>query len=654
VDWVKFRDILTDGTDLNIRLSTPCEVELAVERFVKQIQQVAWECGEGRDPTGIRVWNVPVHIRRLISEKRRMRRLWHRDRYPGQKRELNRLTRHLKTVLAKYKADRFMAFTESLTTADKPLWLAARRALGCNVQSFSLQKPDGTWARTNEQIAELLGQHLQDTFTPHDVVHPLHPHIYDFLASPLQLSLPTRSFSPRETQNAIRTLPVGKAPGYDLLTARLLRQLPYKSILYLTYIFNAILRTSHYPIQWKFSIVVLFHKPGKPHHLPTSYRPISLLSLLSKLFEKLLMPRLREHLTIAQTIPSHQFGFRQSHSTIQQCHRLVDYISYALETKQYCSGVFLDVTQAFDRVWHDGLLFKLKGPLPDGLYRLMKSYLSERYFSVRQGDALSRIFSAAAGVPQGSVLGPTLFSVSISDVPTQPDTLTATYADDIAILASDSDPEAASKRTQDHLDLVASWLKLWKIKLSEAKSQHITFTLRRRDCPPVRINNVELTHHKAIKYLGLHLDRTLTWGAHVTATRLKARSRLYSLKRLLDGRSKLRLLHKLTLYKTMIKPIWTYGVELWGTAKPSHTKRIQAIQNKALRIITQCPFYVTNSTLHNDLGIPLVIDTAKRKYSTLHPTFHRHENPLVEAMSTPHIPGNPERRLRRLWPRDHL
>jgi hypothetical protein len=654
VNWINFGNRLSNLTDLNVRLSSAGEIEQAVETFTKQIQEVAWECSDGNQAPNRRMKNVPAYIRQLIVEKRRLRRMWQRNRYPRIKNELNRLTRNLKTILAQYRSDRFMAYTESLTSADKSLWQAARRALSYNLQSFSLQKPDGSWAKTNREIAEQFGQHLQDTFRPNDTDHQLHPDIHDFLETPLQLSFPPKTISPREVSCAIHSLPIGKAPGYDLITAKILRQLPRKSILFLTYVYNSILRTSHFPIQWRYSVVVLFPKPGKPHHLPSSYRPISLLSLLSKLFEKLLLPRLMEHLDSANSIPEHQFGFRNSHSTIQQCHRLVDTISLALENRQYCSGVFLDVTQAFDRVWHEGLLYKLKKVLSDGLYRIMVSYLSDRYFSVRQGDELSQLYVATAGVPQGSVLGPTLFSISVNDIPSHHDTLIATFADDIALLAIDNDPVNASQKIQQHLNLIETWTKLWKIKLSETKSQHITFTLRRQDCPTVYINNIAISHSNVVKYLGLFLDRRLTWNTHVTKTRQKLKTRFYQLKRLLDSRSRLQLSRKLTLYKTMIKPIWTYGVALWGSAKPSHTKRIQAIQNRILRTITQCPFYVSNTTLHNDMKLPLVTDTAKQLYRALHDKFQQHANPLIHNMHTLVIPGNPVRRLKRRWCRDLL
>jgi hypothetical protein len=112
-----------------------------------------------------------------------------------------------------------------------------------------------------------------------------------------------------------------------------------------------------------------------------TYRPISLLPIISKLLEKLLLKRLYSDTNLHDWIPSHQFGFRKAHSKIQQCHRITDIINKAFEKHKYCSAVFLDVSQAFDKVWHQGLLFKIKQTLPTGYLNILKSYLSNRYFT---------------------------------------------------------------------------------------------------------------------------------------------------------------------------------------------------------------------------------------------------------------------------------
>jgi hypothetical protein len=106
----------------------------------------------------------------------------------------------------------------------------------------------------------------------------------------------------------------------------------------------------YFPMQWKVATIILILKPGKPPHEPTCYRPISLLPILSKIFEKILLERLLHIAQHKQLLPDHQFGFRQGHSTTHQTHRIVHVINAALESKQYCSAAFLDVSQAFDRV----------------------------------------------------------------------------------------------------------------------------------------------------------------------------------------------------------------------------------------------------------------------------------------------------------------
>ncbi|CAK1579300.1 unnamed protein product [Parnassius mnemosyne] len=119
-------------------------------------------------------------------------------------------------------------------------------------------------------------------------------------------------------------------------------------------------------------------KPGKPVHEITSYRPISLLPVTSKVCEKVLLQRLMKELRKRSIIPDHQFGFRQDHGTVEQVHRVCRTIRDALEHKEYCSSAFLDVQQAFDKVWHTGLLFKIKSLLPHTFFGLLKSYLTDR------------------------------------------------------------------------------------------------------------------------------------------------------------------------------------------------------------------------------------------------------------------------------------
>ena len=191
-------------------------------------------------------------------------------------------------------------------------------------------------------------------------------------------------------------------------------------------------------------------KPGKPPENPASYRPISLLPVICKLFEKLFYTRLIPIIQDRNLIPDHQFGFRKKHSTIDQVHRVTRHITQALETKKFCSALFLDVSQAFDRVWHEGLMHKLSAMLPSKICAIICSYLNDCSFQVSFGAAKLRKFAIKAGVPQSSFLGPILYLLFTADIPapTNRGTLSATFADDSATLSSAPTYEEANTNLQ--------------------------------------------------------------------------------------------------------------------------------------------------------------------------------------------------------------
>jgi len=222
--------------------------------------------------------------------------------------------------------------------------------------------------------------------------------------------------------------------------------------------------------------------------------------------------------------------------------------------------LFLDVAQVFDRVWHDGLLYKLKKFLPAPYYLLIRSYLQNRTFSVRQGTSTSLYFPIFAGVPQGSDISPDLFNIYTSDFPTTNNTTIATYADDTAILTSDTDPEIASSALQNHLDLISICATTWRVKINPEKSFHVPFTLRKKNSPPLQLQGVDIPITPKIKYLGITIDKRLTWGPHLKSKRKLLNYRLHMLRPIL--KSKLSINSKLTIYKSFLRPIWTYGSQI--------------------------------------------------------------------------------------------
>lgn len=401
-----------------------------------------------------------------------------------------------------------------------------------------------------------------------------------------------------------------------------------------TTLLNAMLRLQHFPDLWKVSEILMVHKYGKPATQKESYRPISLLPTMSKLFEKILLTRIRPLLKACNAIPDHQFGFRRQHGTVEQVHRVCNHIRKSLEEKLYCSAAFLDVQQAFDKVWHKGLLCKIKNVLPHSYFPIFQSYLTDRLFYVKESTDTSPLYDIRAGVPQGSVLGPVLYTIYTADLPTVAGVTTATFADDTAILASNKEPAQASHQLQLGLNKIHDWLNQWKIKASAAKSVHVTFALRPGNCPPVQLGETTLPHSDCVKYLGVHIDRRLTWRQHIDHKKQELIIKHRNLNWMLGRNSRLCMDNKLLIYNMVLKPIWLYAIQIWGSASDSNIQIIQRQQNKILRSIANVPWYVTNAEIHQYLKANTVMQEIRNASESYKKRLLNHPNELARQLST--------------------
>jgi hypothetical protein len=648
-DWNAFKCQLTEQLNCNVKLRTKEQLDIAVSDYTKLIQKAVWDNTKQLSNNKVEGKCIPMEIKKLVNEKRKLRRKWQNSRNPAIKTQLNNKAQQIKRILKELDETATTSFLENLSSESSTnysLWKITKKLTKKSTPIPPISV-NNEWARTEQQKADSFADLLENTFTPNKNMG-LDPTLQEHNN---QDNSPIKYITLNELKHEIKTnLNPRKAPGFDLITGQIIKLLPEKGIRMLLILYNAAIRLKHVPDSWKIAEMIMIAKPGKDPNQLTSYRPISLLPIMSKLFEKLILKRMTPIIEEKKLIPNHQFGFRRKHSTIEQVHRITAIIEEAIQKGEVCSAIFLDVAQAFDKVWHKGLLYKLNKILPSIMVQLLESYITERMFRVRQGETYSDLKSIKAGVPQGSVLGPILYVLFTYDLPEIPGVTSATFADDTANLAVAKTVEESTTKLKKSSDLISEWTKKWRIRLNDSKAIHINFTNKRiKDAPKLVMNGTTVPHHNSAKYLGMNLDAKLKWNEHIKIKIAEMRLKYRQLYWLMGRNSKVSVYNKILLYNQVLKPIWAYGIQLWGCAAQSHINKIQRFQNKVLRNAVNAPWYIRNIDLHKDLKVPMVHEVISH-----HATKHQrkllvHTN--EEATQLLNI-SNQTKRLKRKTPFD--
>lgn len=648
-NWEMFREKLHSFINIQFRIVTIDQIDKEVEQLIADIQQAAEESTpppNARDYKGI---SYPADVREMILAKRKARRKWQQSRSPDDKTILNHLNNVLMKRIKEFKNEsigRFLNYLTDDVSTNYSLWKVAKRLNRPVTQNPPLKMKDGNWAKSSKQKANLFADHLEEVFTP----LPANSNVDTINTNNNSCGADIPYVTLKEIKNMIKYhISEKKSPGYDLITGKIMKELPELALLKFQHIINACFKIRYVPKHWKIAEIIVIPKPGKPPTEVTSYRPISLLPTMSKIFERLLLKRLSPIIREQNLIPSHQFGFRNKHSTIDQVHRITNTIEKALEEKKVCSAVFLDVAQAFDKVWHDGLKYKLHRDLPRPYYELLSSYLEERFFRVRYDKDYSDLKNISAGVPQGSVLGPVLYLLFTADIPLDKNVMMATFADDTAILATDKSVNQTVNNLQTAMNKIHNWTQRWRIKLNETKSTHINFTYKKVVSLQIYIDGHAIPITNTAKYLGMTLDVKLKWNEHVKKKKEELKAKYRKLYWLMGRNSELSIHNKIKLYNQILKPIWSYGIQLWGCTKKTNLYIIQTFQNKVLRNIVNAPWYIRNKDLHRDLQIKLVSDEVKKFAVKHNQRLQVHQNQELESVLDV---TNNIRRLKRTKPHE--
>ena len=395
------------------------------------------------------------------------------------------------------------------------------------------------------------------------------------------------------------------SPGFDGIPSFVANQCIDNFIEPLTYIINMSFMEGVFPSELKLAKVVPIFKSGDSTKM-SNYRPISILSFFSKIFEKLMYNIVNNFLYKNDIIYKYQFGFRKKHSTQHAIITLVDRITSSLDSGDLVIGVFLDLKKAFDTVDHQILTKKLFSyGIRGNTLKWFQSYLTDRSQYVTYDGIESKVLPIKYGVPQGSILGPLLFIIYMNDIFNVSNFLfTILYADDTCVTLDGKSLENLITLMNQELHLLYIWLQSNKLTLNVQKTYYIIFHRARlklhNTTIDLQMGDCNLNKANNLKYLGVIIDDPISWVHHITYIKNKISKGIG----IMSKASKyLQRKSLLTLYYSYIYPYMIYCIEAWGNASNCHLDQLYKIQKKVIRLISFTNYGISSATTFKKLEI---------------------------------------------------
>lgn len=651
-NWPLFKNFLQRHIDLKeFRLdanSTTTDIDNCITKLTSLLME-ATELAVPKTKRYHQNSQMTTELDALIKLRRAKRRQYQRNGHHLLRREVELLKQRIEYLSSQIQNSEFQNWISTFEPNkdhNKKLFSLSRLLRGKKSSIPVLEGSSGPLITDAEKAEAFANRFLSNHLTTTDDSAP--PEIEEAVDECIRLidnhtdpNLdPQTLTTPKEVRNIIRGLRNNKAPGFDGVRNDMVKNGGKKLVTALTYIINACLILSYFPSNWKHAITTPVKKPGKSASDSASYRGVSLLSVLSKIFERVILQRFLKHIEENHLLPDFQFGFRAGHSTTQQIARVIQLIRSGFQQQLSTGMVLLDLSCAFDSVWHEGLIFKMyQSSFPIYLVKLMRSFLKNRTFCVRVGKSVSRTQQIPAGVPQGAVLSAVSFNIFTSDVPQNNTTDIAQYADDIAISKTAKRADSIKKACQDTVNSFSSYFKRWKLKLNHSKSEAAFFTKRtaQRAYPKhkITINGHEVPWKETTKYLGVHLDKRLTFKHHTDSLVESSGVSIKMLYSLLCRSSQLHTRNKTLIFKTIIRPRITYASPAWGNCALTHIRKLQVIQNRCLKMCHNLPYDYPTTDLHELARVEMLEHHINRQMNAFWLRCQLSDNPLIQNLRQP-------------------
>ena len=428
-----------------------------------------------------------------------------------------------------------------------------------------------------------------------------------------------------------------KAPGPDKIAPRLLKELAHELAPALTALFRSSLKTGYVPHDWRTALITPIFKKGE-RYCPENYRPISLTSVICKMFEHILVSSIMNFAETNQIICPEQHGFRKKRSCESQLIGLVDEISHSLERGQDTDLIVMDFSKAFDKVSHSLLLHKIRHyGITGQVNNWIESFLTGRQQAVVVDGATSGFLDVESGVPQGSVLGPCLFLLYINDLPKDLTSTARLFADDTMCHSTISNHQDETDLQKD-LNLLAKWENKWCMAFHPNKCQSLTVTRKRIKAErEYHLRDHTLERTQETEYLGVTIQSNLKWDTQIARVIAKANKSLGFLRRNLRVRSQAL---KQLAYFALVRPCLEYACSVWDPHTETAIKQLEAVQRRAARwVVNRYRQTSSVSDMLSDLQWPSL--QTRRRQARLANLFKHVNNLMVIDSSVAPSPQTP-------------
>lgn len=546
---------------------------------------------------------LPPYIICLIKKKRQMYREYKANGDPELKTEINRFNKNIQELIHQFKTHKWIKTCENINNKKgKTYWQEIKKLSKYKNRTANKQtiEENGVKYETPAEKARIFAKHYKKVYKKNEDNNFDNAHYIDtvqwyetyFSEIP---PIEEHSITEEEYFDIIQK---GKstAPGHDYISKKLLRKMDKKVHLYIIKIYEFCLRTCYIPMEWKIGTIITIPKQNLDHSKTNSYRPITLLPVLGKNFEKIIKNRIQE--AIGNQIPGYQFGFKTGHSTIHPLSILTNNVESSKLNRNKSGAVFLDINKAFDSVWHQGLLFKLhKLGCPKYIIFLINSLLTNRKLKVKILNTHSDEFTPEQGLPQGSPLSPTLYNVYCSDIYNSQyedpehfahNGYVLQFADDTALVSHDKTITKVAENLQTLINSTCRWFNKWRLKPNPLKTHFIMFYHHPSETSPsLNIYQHTLRPVSTVNYLGITFDNKINFNAHVELKKKNIISRAKHFRSLTYNRNGINAETASRIYKLICRPMIEYGHVLFLNCKNPARKKLKVAETSSIRKITK-------------------------------------------------------------------